>query len=388
MASVKEPKVAKVPKGGLVASAPASVRLIFPTMLRPDLARELIASVRRFHPDIPITLAEQTDGEGELREIEDGNVTRMIVPFDTGLGATRNILVKSIKEKYFILADDDFVITEKLPLEKALRFMEAQEDAVFLGGHVTDIVYRKDGSTVCKDDRRDSNIAIDTTGKGVVLLPREFVGGPQIEFEGEKFLQCDYVANWGIGRTGFFRETGFAWSEEIKIGIEHLDFFLRLKTQHPQARVYFWENLRVEHHRHRIVDENYLQYRRRPEFVNDYEKISGFRYQFDPTLSRVQFFRDYPGQVFLPGSERGRAMAERERFNKLHGAYVSLRDKLVSEKQRHTELRLSLAADRRSRLLNERRRLQGVATTPGATGKSLGFGEAEQEALDDRDDHN
>jgi hypothetical protein len=325
---------------------PPSLTTVFVTMMRQAHARRFIESIRHVHPDLPITVAEQADPPGELTDLEAGGVRRLLLPFDTGLGKSRNHLIESVETDYFLLADDDFFVTAPLPLRQALRFLQAHPDVVFLGGHVTDVVYVPGGTTRRKDDRRDSNLALDTTGRGVVLLPREIVGGPRIVFEDEEFEQCDYVANWGLGRTKFFKDTGFRWSEKIKIGIEHLDFFLRLKILHPEVKVYCWQKLKIEHHRHRDREDAYDHYRRRSDFIREYRQESEFRYLCLASLGRVEFFADYPAKVYLPHPDSVRAAGERERFLILQGKYTQLKESYIQLRAKYMAMRDKYLAQR------------------------------------------
>ena len=323
-------------------SESASIRLVFVTMLRPESARRMIDSVRRFHPHLPITFAEQAEPPGDLQDLE-GEACRILLPFDLGLAASRNQLIDSIEEDFFILGDDDFYVVSPLKLTTAVSFLRANPDVVFLGGHVTDYFYSDDQEPRCVDFRRESNIAIDTTGNGVVLIPRTYVGGEVRTHEGVSFERCDYVANWGIGRTSFFRESGFRWSDQLKIGHEHLDFFLRLKMQFPEKRVFFWRGLSVDHHRHREGSDRYTSYRQRDEFIEAFGRQAGLDYLCDPVIGRVQFFDDFRTQILFPRPDRERAARDRARLMEIRERYLKLKASFAVLRNSHLALKSSKA---------------------------------------------
>lgn len=99
-----------------------SLALVFATIDRPHVAQRIIASVRQYFPQLPVYVADQTDPtpymEGFYRQNQ-VNVTWM--PHDSGVCASRNAAVSKVVEDYFILCDDDFVLTDTTDFDDAIQ---------------------------------------------------------------------------------------------------------------------------------------------------------------------------------------------------------------------------------------------------------------------------
>jgi hypothetical protein len=328
----------------------ASFAVGFTTMLRPECAGRFVQSVREFYPDIAIYAVVQSDDPDDLLDLEAFGVTRILAPHDTGLAASRNLLIEQVAEDYILLAEDDFVIRAPLPINAALHLFGEEEDAIFVGGHVVDYVHESDGCFTPKPVRRDKNLAIDTISGGVVIVPRDVVGGPEIEHMGHRFQQCDYVGNWGLIKRAFFIETGFRWRSEFKISGEHLDFFVRRKLQHPDKKIFFMEDFEVDHLRER--NEAYTKLRSREEFRRQIEGV-GISYEISITDATLRFFADGEVISLLPEKKtrtitelRARVALLDEKYQgaKADGraAWTKLNAKFSALKEENSRLRLQI----------------------------------------------
>ena len=123
---------------GVLRLANMSVALAVVTIERPHAVARLVRSARRFLPNVPIYVADQSANIGlvdELYAAHNVNVVRM--PFDAGLAASRNALVGAISEDYFLLCDDDFVLCEASRLDDAVAVLDGAPDIAVVGGVCT-----------------------------------------------------------------------------------------------------------------------------------------------------------------------------------------------------------------------------------------------------------
>ena len=116
------------------------ITIIIKTFERPDYLDRLIKSIKTYYPTIPIIVADDSE-DPKIRT----DVRYYALPFDVGVSAGRNFLVKKVKTKYFITVDDDLIFDSETKLENFLRIIE-NNDIDLLGGTLT-----VDVATTCSD---------------------------------------------------------------------------------------------------------------------------------------------------------------------------------------------------------------------------------------------
>ncbi|CAM9282947.1 unnamed protein product [Lampetra planeri] len=97
------------------------VTVVTKTFLRYDKLRKLIASIRRFYPDITIIVADDSEHVEMLRE---PGVEQYIMPFAKGWFAGRNLAISQVMTKYLLWVDDDFLFSENTKLERMVEVLE------------------------------------------------------------------------------------------------------------------------------------------------------------------------------------------------------------------------------------------------------------------------
>jgi hypothetical protein len=278
--------------------------LIFATIARPQCASRLIQSVRAFFPTMPVVMVEQIDGESELDALCGAfGITRIAVPFDIGVSACRNIALRAVSTELVILADDDFVLTEHTSFDTAGRFLERNTEVAFVGGTL-DSTDSTDFKTAFL---RARNFAIDETGDGLILIPATAFDHNRVEADGETFVLCDMVAQWGIGRADLIREVG--WDERMKTGGEHMDFFLRLKSLPARPKVAFSTCIRAAHEPETTA--LYESLRGRKDWLDVYREKWGFAYIL-PAGGSFRPLSDYDHSVPLWPDDAAATMIERQ----------------------------------------------------------------------------
>jgi hypothetical protein len=244
----------------------ARVSLVFTTIRRQQCARRLIESARAAFPAMPIHVADQDEACEALRDLcRATDVRHHRIGPDAGAAHARNVLLQQVDTDYFLLADDDFVLSAGARLGPAVAFLDAHPEFSFLGGDLDEYPPEAaDGTalprTLARSYPKARNLVREPTGKGLIMVPAVAVKTPVVEHAGETFQVCDLVSHWGMGRTGRFGRGGLAWDPQFKIGPEHYDLFLEAQRAGAH-RVAFWPGLRAEHRP--WVDAQYMELRRR-----------------------------------------------------------------------------------------------------------------------------
>jgi hypothetical protein len=143
------------------------------------------------------------------------------LPFDSGLSTKRNAGVRACQTKYLLLGADDFDFSTK----------EAREGILKMVGWLD--AYGPDNPNI------KSRMYIDVVGGRVddkpyegflEYVPGEYIKETRLDTSGEmddSASVCDLTVNYFLGRTEVMKQ--FPWPEEMKIGGEHVCFFLDLK---------------------------------------------------------------------------------------------------------------------------------------------------------------
>lgn len=189
---------------------------------RPEALLRLVGSIRRFYPDVPIIVVD--DSSAAVQE----SVCRLLSPItgvdivttvhDVGLSEKRNIALRLCQTELFCLCDDDFVFTAATKLELLVAAVDAGCDLA--AGEVGDTtVYRH------RFERR-----------GTVLFTH--IVDPKMAPTFGGYPLYDLLLNFFLGRTAALRAV--PWNPVLKLH-EHDDWFMRAqhlrKTQVPACRI-------------------------------------------------------------------------------------------------------------------------------------------------------
>lgn len=205
--------------------------IIVKTFERAELLDRLLVSIRRFYPDVPVLVADDSEQPTDHRL-----ATRTFrLPFDSGLPVGRNLLLRHVPTRYFITCDDDFVFRPDTRLERLIDALETHPDLDIVGGHADD------GNK-----------------------PWQMFGDAKPAKRGD-LLICDYVRNFFAARTLSVQQIG-GWSERTKIGGEHREFFSRAKSN--GLGVALLRDVQVGHFRrqtNRELQRRYSRFRHRDD---------------------------------------------------------------------------------------------------------------------------
>jgi GT2 family glycosyltransferase len=219
----------------------AQLTAIIKTFQRPEALDRLIRSVRKFYPQLAITVAD----DGPTPAVRD-DIDYLRLPADVGLSAGRNALLRHIRTPYFLLLDDDLEFTRRTRIERLFELVAG--DAVDIAGG--DYVRCK--RTLLFTRRRHQPFhGIFLFHDGGLRLQRQALA----VFPSHQL--CDLVHNFFVARTDDVRSLG-GWDAELKLN-EHVEFFVRAYRR--GMRVAYCPSVIAQHWVEHEAD--YLRYRRR-----------------------------------------------------------------------------------------------------------------------------
>jgi hypothetical protein len=175
------------------------------TFERPQHVRRLVASIRHYYPGIPIMIAD----DSKHPQAVDGTHS-IVMPFDSGLSAGRNELVRQCTTPKLAMLDDDFVFTALTDLTTLCSILDAHPDIDLVGGHVHNVPRQEFGFYGLLDLG---------CGRQAVLKHQVIERRPGIEV-------VEVIPNFFMARTERLRLV--PWDHELKLA-EHLDFFIRAR---------------------------------------------------------------------------------------------------------------------------------------------------------------
>ncbi len=231
--------------------------ILIKSFLRMGCLKRLLDSIIEHYPSIVVRIVDDSVPEKDLvyppkqqkilerilREREEivefvsqyPNLHFYSLPFDSGLSVGRNFLVGKVEAPYFVIMDDDFVVTKRTDLNKLHQVIESDKDIVLVGGRVAD-----NGKYTRR--RRPGKMVKGSDGNyHKVLLG---VNCPRVDVAGVKCIPCRYVPNFFMASIKLMRKHELKWEEELKIGNEHAIFFI---TMPAELKIYYTGECTVDH---------------------------------------------------------------------------------------------------------------------------------------------
>lgn len=235
------------------------------SFLRPQYTIDCIRSLRRLYPKLKIRVGEQGKTTKELKKVcSDIKADYVKLPYDYGVGNSRNKLIEGIKTKYVLVGDDDFLYEEDAKVEEMLTFMK-NTNFDLIGGRIIEngVVRNYQGFINIYNDH------IHTTP----LNPRAV---SNIETKsGLRYKKCDLTFNFFIIKTKTAKEC--PWDKNIKVAYEHHHFFIHLKK--AGKKIAFSPDPIVKHKYQRYpTSGEYAKHRMRKSDKDYYMKSLGVDY--------------------------------------------------------------------------------------------------------------
>jgi len=161
-----------------------------------------------------------------------------------GISIGRNLALKRVKTKYFLLVDDDHVFTAATNITKMVDILD-RTDATLVGGKFEDT--EKFAGTFSFNYYRKMKVFSLYSG----LCQGRVEGLGTCE-------QCDVTSNIFLAKLSHITEFG-GWSEELKIA-EHTDFFVKLKAY--GLKVVYCDDLMILNQQEKNEGETGKEYHR------------------------------------------------------------------------------------------------------------------------------
>lgn len=256
--------------------------ILIKTFNRKDALLRLLHSLEKQQCPLPILIADDSQQPYQQEIISSFaglNIQYYILPFDSGLAAGRNHLLKRVSTDYFLLCDDDFVFSRETGLAEALAMVQKHD--LDIGGG-TFFNY-----TSANSIRKMAGLLLRPTLLLRVIkkepIRSSYIGNFRVEnnscslfitnrYEtGNTVHPCDCVNNFFIGKTSAVQKIN-GWDETFKVG-EHEDFFYRARKN--GLKTAFLENFSIRHYP--VSNKTYLQFRERSfELKKEFLQKHGF----------------------------------------------------------------------------------------------------------------
>lgn len=215
-------------------------QVLVTSFLRFSYLKRFVNSVRAKYPNLPILVADYSIKEGQplpaiAQEIAaTPGVEWHQLPFDSCLAVSRNYLVQNSTGEFVLLCEDDFTFEDFTRIERMLHLLK-HTNAMMVGGLV-DYGNNEGGGIrnwVASMRKRGKQITFDK-------LKTKWK-----EAGGVEFRETDLILNFWLARGRQVKE--IKWDPRFKIGAEHSDYFIQLKSQRKKV-IYTQESI-VGHYR-------------------------------------------------------------------------------------------------------------------------------------------
>lgn len=175
------------------------VTLIIKTFERPSCINRLVYSIKMFYPSIRIIVVEDSKDKTPLLGVE-----HLLMPYDSGTSAGRNLALSKVDTEYVVTLDDDFVFNDQTKLEKWLEILENNKEIDIAGGQVHG------------HPQYQSSLYIENNALIFKPNPRNQL---------RNFALWDIVLQFWMGRTDKIKEIG-GWNNSFKT-CDHIPFFFQ-----------------------------------------------------------------------------------------------------------------------------------------------------------------
>lgn len=203
------------------------IAIIYTTFLRPELAKQTIASIKKHWVEgYHLLIADQNRTPSQYLDLPQ-NTEIYNLPFDCGLSYARNFLVKKAWEincNYSLLTADSIQFTDKYNFTDIIDFMELNKNTGIVGLEIKKRVY----------GTYDMELL---TNCFLLDMPCR----PITNYKNIAFQPCDLVRNFFLAKTETLLD--IRWDDNLKLA-EHEDFFYRFIQKY---KVYFTESIEANY---------------------------------------------------------------------------------------------------------------------------------------------
>lgn len=237
-----------------MGQTPRDTAVLVTTFLRDDLLVRCIKSIRKFYPDIPLFIGDNGRPDDKKQAFcRKMKATLLELPFDCGVGGTRNEALARIPReyRYVVIVEDDCIFTPQTDLAKWQAVLNAEPTVGIVG-----CLLKVDDKT---EQHYEATMRITDATHYI-----ERVDNPEWRTSGKpkvRYYLCDLVLNVFLARRAVFDE--LLWDPQFKTAFEHSDFFLSLKTK-TGWKVAYTPDVWMWHKKDAGRNIEYMRYRQRP----------------------------------------------------------------------------------------------------------------------------
>lgn len=147
-------------------------------------------------------------------------------PFDSGISAGRNAIIKALAEPLILITDDDVMLDDQAALDRMLAVLEARPDV----GLVAALIHHEKGGAFASAGYA-RGLRLERQGGLLKRTPckSSYERAPMRGGGDALYLVADQVPNCFLARAEVFES--LRWDDRIKVEFEHMDFFLRMKAE-------------------------------------------------------------------------------------------------------------------------------------------------------------
>lgn len=115
-----------------------NVTIIVKTFQRPVCFEAFMKSLRQFYPHIHVIAVDDSHIHPTIDPYQ---LTYVVTDFDIGVSTGRNMALDLVKTKYFVVVDDDDIVTKDTQLEKWFKLLNENDDIDMVGGKAASAPY-------------------------------------------------------------------------------------------------------------------------------------------------------------------------------------------------------------------------------------------------------
>jgi len=220
-----------------------------------NLFRTIQAIREKFPYPYTLYIADDSDVTDEksrvYAELEAEGHKIIRLPFNSGISAGRNAIIREATEDYVLIMDDDIDIGSPETIRNMKAVLDSAPDIGVVAGvlrhEISDKAFGNENYSKGIDFTLEEGVLCRETGRREVK-----------QVDGIRYRESDQVVNFFLAKREVFNDV--RWDNNIKVEWEHMDFFIGLKKT-PWKAVICLDAHAV--HLHSIDDYDYAYYRRR-----------------------------------------------------------------------------------------------------------------------------
>ena len=214
-----------------------NVSIVIKTLERREQLVLLLRSIYKLGFAGPVLIAD--DSKCSYRQtvmnlFPGRDITYLVMPYDSGTSAGRNLMVEQVKTSFFVLCDDDFIFESRTRIPWMIQMME-ENNLDILGG----VFFQYNLKS--RKGRVFDSLSKLAFRVGLCVPPLdyyEYFAGFDLDSDTvrvrkvtyhDPFTVCDLTHNFFVARTESVRSVG-GWNNNLKGG-EHQNFFIRAKMK-------------------------------------------------------------------------------------------------------------------------------------------------------------